>query len=54
MFRWYAYKTFVQLLNPKLRYVGNNNSFLLWMLSEDIYVLAIHNINLPWGSQEDK
>ena len=43
MFRRDAYTPLAQLLNPKLRYVGNDKSILAFY---DIYALAIHNIKL--------
>ena len=51
MFRRDAYTPLAQLLNPKLRYVGNDKSLLAFY---DFYALVIHNIKLSIAKQADK
>ena len=42
------------LLNPKLRYVGNDNSLLTLNTLQDIYALLTHNNALSRERQVDK
>ena len=42
----------VQLLNPKIGYMGNEKSFLALDAPRDIYALTIHNIKLSRYRQE--
>ena len=54
MFGSDAYILLVQLLKPKPRYLGNNNSLLALGAFKNIYALAIHNITLSRERQADK
>ena len=42
----------VQLLNPKVRYMGNKKSLFALDTLRYIYILAIHNVKLPRKRQE--
>ena len=50
----YAYTSLVQLLNPRLRYVGNDKNLFATDAFWDIYALVTHNIKLSRGRQMDK
>ena len=54
MFRRDTYTLLVQLLNPKLKYVGNCNSLLALAALQDNYALAICNIKLCRERDADK
>ena len=43
----------VQLLTPKLRYVGNDKSILALDSLQDMYVPVMHNIKLSRQRQAD-
>ena len=44
----------LQLLNPKLRDLGNDESLLALDALQDIYTLSVHNIKFSLERQEDK
>ena len=49
-----SYTLLVQLLNSKLRYVGNDKGLIAQDALQDIYALVIHNIKLSRGRQIDE
>ena len=53
MFEWHEYMSLVQLLNPKVRYMGNEKSLLALDTLRDICT-GNHNIKLYRGRQEDQ
>ena len=46
------YTPLVQLLNPKIRYMGDDKSFLALDTLRNTYVLAIHIMNLSRESRD--
>ena len=48
------YTSLVQFFNPKLRFIGNDESLLALDALRDIYALAFHNIKLSKEKQVDK
>ena len=49
-----VYAPLVQLLNPKLIYVGNDNSLPTLDALQDIYALVIYDIELSREKQANK
>ena len=54
MFGRYVYILLIQLLNPKIRYMGDYKSLLAADALRDIYALAIHSIKVSRKRQEHK
>ena len=53
MFGRDPYTPLLQLLDPELRYIGNDKSLLVLDTLRDIYALAFHNIKLSREKEED-
>lgn len=54
MFGRDAYTPIAKLLNPKIRYVGNERGLLALDVLRGVYALAIHNLKLARERQEDE
>ena len=54
MFGRDEYTLLMQLLDPKIRYMGDNMGLLGLDDLRDIYALSIHNIKLPRGRYENQ